>query len=352
MNTGISAVFRYARLTAGIFFLAGFLGGCAAILPQTEAMRQSHPADLPDHVELDNVPFFPQQDYQCGPAALATVLADAGAGVTPDDLVSQVYLPGRQGSLQVEMLAAARRYGIVSYQLAPKFEDLLREVAAGNPVIVLQDYGVWPVRLWHYAVVAGYDYPKGELILRSGDKPELVMPFAVLEYTWKESDYWAMVATPPDRIPVTAEENNYLNAIIAMEHAGRKQAAEQAYKTFLGRWPDNLTAAIGLSNILYGEGNLRETERVLRHAVDTHPDSVPALNNLAQTLSDQGKNDEALTLIERAAELGGPLASAVDETRQLIRQRIDDSLISPEILRKLKGFSLNLNVRRQNTAQK
>jgi hypothetical protein len=30
----------------------------------------------------------------------------------------------------------------------------LREVAAGNPVIVLQDFGVWPVSIWHYSVVA------------------------------------------------------------------------------------------------------------------------------------------------------------------------------------------------------
>ena len=40
------------------------------------------------------------------------------------------------------MLAAPRRYGMVSYQLAPRLENLLREVAAGIPVIVLQDYGV------------------------------------------------------------------------------------------------------------------------------------------------------------------------------------------------------------------
>lgn len=82
------------------------------------------------------------------------------------------------------MLAAPRRYGMVSYQLAPRFEDVLREVAAGIPVIVLQDYGIWPFSsIWHYAVVAGYDYSKSDLVMRSGEKQRLLLPFPVLEYT-------------------------------------------------------------------------------------------------------------------------------------------------------------------------
>jgi len=182
---------------AGVFFLVAHLGGCALFIPQTEALREALPAGLPERLELEQVPFFPQDDYQCGPAALATALVHSGAKVAPDDLVDQVYLPARQGSLQIEMLAAPRRYGLVSYRLAPRFEDLLREVAAGNPVIVLQDYGVWPFSIWHYAVAVGYDYPEGEVVLRSGERKRLSMPFAILEYTWKESDYWAMVAMPP-----------------------------------------------------------------------------------------------------------------------------------------------------------
>ncbi len=109
--------------------------------PQTAALREALPADLPHTVELTQVPFFPQEEYQCGPAALATTLASFGVKVTPEQLVPQVYIPERKGSLQVEMLAAARRHGLVSYQIAPRFEDLLRELAAGHPVIVLQKLG-------------------------------------------------------------------------------------------------------------------------------------------------------------------------------------------------------------------
>jgi tetratricopeptide (TPR) repeat protein len=292
--------------------------------PQTAALREALPADLPEKVELAEVPFFPQDEYQCGPAALATTLAASGVRVTPDDLVSQVYIPERKGSLQIEMLAAPRRHGLVSYQLAPRFEDLLRELAAGHPVIVLQNLGIGEG--WHYAVAVGYDYDSGELILRSGTTQRQVLPFTVHEMVWKRSGYWAMVALPPQRIPATANEQRWLGAIAAVERAGNPSPARAAYAKFLERWPQNVNAAVGLANTHHALGALPEAERVLRAALELAPDSVIALNNLAQTLSDQGKHAEALSYIERAVERasagGGPFAAAVQDTRDTIRKRL------------------------------
>src|SRR6185503_10038579 len=160
---------RHARLIAGVFFLCAGLQGCAVIFPQTAELRSHWPADLPLRTEIVDAPFFPQSEYQCGPAALATALAHFKVPVTADDLVDQVYIPARRGSVQVEMLAAPRRYGMVAYALAPSYSDLLREVAAGNPVVVLQNYGAWPVYLWHYAVAIGFDDHRGDILLRSGE---------------------------------------------------------------------------------------------------------------------------------------------------------------------------------------
>ncbi len=157
-----------ARLTAGFIFLSALLSGCSFIAPQTYALKEKRPADLPARVELTQVPFYPQDDYYCGPSALAMAVTAAGVKVEPEDLVDQVYLPGRKGSLQVEMLAAARRRGLIAYELAPKVEDLLRELAAGTPAIVLENYG--PFRwfpIWHYSVVVGYDLDRLEVIRRS-----------------------------------------------------------------------------------------------------------------------------------------------------------------------------------------
>jgi predicted Zn-dependent protease len=134
-----------------------------------------------------------------------------------------------------------------------------------------------------------------------------------------------MVALPPERIAATADESRWLSAVAAMERAGDAASARLAYASFLKRWPENVSAAVGLANSHYALGALPEAERVLREAIKRAPDSVIVLNNLAQTLSDQGKNEEALPLIERAVDRTGstgPYAKAVLETQETIRRRL------------------------------
>jgi tetratricopeptide (TPR) repeat protein len=201
-------------------------------------------------------------------------------------------------------------------------EDVLREVASGNPVVVLHGYGVWPLRYWHYTVVVGYDREEGQAILRSGLRERQTMPFAVLEYTWKDSSRWAMVTSKPDRIPVSAEEGPYLEAVNAMARVADTSTSAAAYRAYLEKWPGNLTASVGLANALHSARQLREAEAVLRDALAKHPDSVVVLNNLAQTVSDEGRQKEALELIDRAVALGGDFARAAQETRQAILGRM------------------------------
>lgn len=313
-------MWRKARLSAGFLLLGALLGGCAGLLPQTYSLREQPPSGLPPKAELRDVPFHAQEEYHCGPAALAMALNAAGVGATPEELVEQVYLPGRKGSLQVEMLVAARRNGMVAYELAPRLEDVLREVAAGTPVIVLENYGfrIWPI--WHYAVVVGYDLDAGEIIRRSGMKPRQTMPFPVFEYVWKDEGYWAMVAVPPGRVPTTATEERYASAVVALEKSGQLRNAQLAYDAMLKRWPSSLAGMMGRGNTAYALKDPATAESAFRQAAQEHPDAVAALNNLAHILAERGKLDEALATAERAVGLGGPLQGAARETLQEIRK--------------------------------
>jgi hypothetical protein len=155
-------------------FVLALLSGCAAT--QTAALLSAPHADLPRHVELTATPFIAQERYQCGPAALAMSLRAAGFVVDADALVPQVYLPKREGSLQVEMLAAGRRNGALSVTIAPRIDALVAELAAGNPVLVLQNLSLPMAPKWHYAVAIGYDVERRDIILRSGTTERLVMP--------------------------------------------------------------------------------------------------------------------------------------------------------------------------------
>ncbi len=134
--------------------------------------------------------------------------------------------------------------------------------------------------------------------------------------------YWAMVALPPDRIPETADQDRWLAAVAALEHAGDARGARTGYQAFLKRWPSNVNGSIGLANTYHAAGELKQAESVLRGAERTSPESVVVLNNLAQTLSDQGHDAEALPIIERAAKLGGPFAEAVEDTKRGIEKKL------------------------------
>jgi hypothetical protein len=314
-------VYRKARLTAGFLLASALLVGCAGLLPQTSALTNQPPHDLPPRAELREVPFHAQEEYHCGPASLAMALNAAGIYATPEELVEQVYLPGRKGSLQVEMLVAARRNGLVAYPLEPRLADVLREVAAGTPVITLENYGfrMWPK--WHYAVVVGYDLEAGELIRRSGLRPRQTMPFPVFEYVWKDEGHWAMVAVPPDRVPVTASEPRYANAVIALEKAGQLKNARIAYQAMLQRWPSSLAGLMGSGNTAYAMHDVTAAEAAFKQAAQSHPEATAAHNNLAHVLAERGKLQEALAAAERAVSLGGPLLPQAQATLAEIRKK-------------------------------
>lgn len=295
-----------------------WLAGCAA--PQTRILLAEPSLGLPRQVEWVDIPFHPQEIHQCGPASLAMVLNAAGVGIEPRDISSQVYLPGREGSLQVEMLATARRNGLFAYQLAPRLDDLLSEVAAGSPVIVLQNLALSWYPVWHYAVVVGYDLDRQEIVLRSGLEHRQVMPLSTFEHTWERAQYWSMLALPPGRMPRTASEAAYVSAAVALEKAGPAKSASAAYRAALAGWPHNLVAGIGKGNTAYALGDLKGAESAFRQVTLNHPDSAAAFNNLAQSLADQRRYDEAIEAAQKAVDLGGTDQAAILETLEEIRK--------------------------------
>ena len=319
MTPGSRRIPEKARVIAGFFVLLSALTGCVG-LPQSEALRAEGGTGLQRRVLLDKVPFFAQEDYQCGPAALAMTMNAAGKTVRPAELAELVYLPARDGSLQVEMLAGARRHGLLAYLLAPELKDVLAEVAAGNAVIVLQNLGLFAARpYWHYAVVVGYDLTRNEILLHSGTRARRSMTFGLFEYLWIDAGRWAMVALEPGRMPASAREAPYASAALALEQTGEIDAARLAYAALHERWPANLVGLMGLGNTSYALGRIKEAERAFRSAAELHPPSAAAYNNLAQTLADQGKRDAALDAAREAVRLGGTSLPAAQETLEQIQ---------------------------------
>jgi tetratricopeptide (TPR) repeat protein len=304
---------RYG-FTRAVFVLALALSGCAGMNP----VLAPHLPDGTQHaaVELEGLPFYPQTVHQCGPAALATVLASSGVDVTPDMLATRVYLPARQGSLQTELVAATRGYARLPYLITPDLSALLAELQDAHPVLVLQNLGFSFYPVWHYATVIGYLPEDDALILRSGVTRRLVMSAGRFLRTWRLAGYWGMVVLRPGELPARPTAATYLKAAADLESVGQTQAAALAYGAAVNRWPNDATAWLGLGNSYYQTGRRAAAEDSYRRAVRVDPGYLAAWNNLAEVLAERGCHNTAITMLDTALDRPG----STDALRKLLLQ--------------------------------
>lgn len=305
------------------------LGGCAV---QAPALLASPPAGLPAQAELDATPFFPQTDYHCGPAALATALTASGISAAPEDLSGRIFLPARQGTLQAEMLAGARRAGAVPTVIPGTLDALLREVAAGHTVVVLQNLGLPVAPSWHYAVVVGYDLAGDEIVLRSGVTRREVMSLRTFEHTWRRAGHWAFVALPPGQWPVTATEASVVAAAVGFERTAPPALSRKVYAEALQRFPDSLSLSMGLANVTHASGDRAQAAELFRAAALAHR-SAPAWINLSATLLELGRPQAALDAADAALSLDDARwrlrAEAAHEAARLVLQGTPAAAASP-----------------------
>ena len=273
MNIGL----RRAALVAGLFLLSG-----CALRPAIE-FRESALT-----MELDATPFFPQTEYHCGPAALATILGAEGIEVAPDTLAPLIYTPGRKGSFKAEMIAAARRYQRLPVRIPTEPEALFAALAEDKPVLVLQNLGLerWPQ--WHYAVLIGYDTSTDSFLLRSGTERRQAMSATRFLSSWTRAERWALVLTDASAVPSVATAQNWLAAAAPFESLGQIAVAQRAYEAAGARWPDAPLAWQALANARYADKNLDGAEQALRRSLELDPSAAAARHNLAFILLERG----------------------------------------------------------------
>lgn len=292
--------------------LAALLAGCGS-QPTFDHLATTFPA----HRELETVPFFPQTTRQCGAAALATVLAYRGLVVTPEGLESQLFTPGKGGTLAIDIVAQARNHGMLVYPIQPGIDDLLAEVDAGNPVLILQNLGLGWLAQWHFAVVTGFDLDKRELILRSGSEARHRVSMRTFVNTWERADYWGVVILPPGQIPASARAIPYLQAASDLERR-LPLAAWQAYRAAWQKWHDDSEAEglarLGLFNIAFAAGHYPEAKHWLLSGKG--PLMAVHWNNLAFCLSAMQCHPQA--------ELAARCAIALDPDNPVYQQSLDE----------------------------
>lgn len=300
------------------------LMACATKQPVLPGLMQQTTAP----VELRDTPFFPQAEYQCGPAALAMILNAAGVAVEPDDIVSQVYLPASRGSLQIELLAASRRAGRIPFRIEPTLDALHAELDAGRPVLVLQNLGLSFLPVWHYAVVVGIDPAGDKVVLRSGVERRRQTSAGKFLRSWGLAANWGMIVLRPGELPARATEQRLIAAVARAEPNLSIEARKRAYRAVLNQRPESIAGQFGYANALHAAGELEAAEACYRRIIRRHPRQAAALNNLAEVLKDRGCYARARAVASRAMAIAADdqpaLVEPISETFRSIRASSGD----------------------------
>lgn len=292
-----------AGAAAAVPAVAPLMAGCGTLAaPMTAALRAQPPAGLARRVDL-TVPFQAQDDKLCGPATLAMLLRAAGLPADMATLTEQVYLPGREGSLQIEMLAATRRHGALAFTLPPKMSAVAEQLASGTPVALLLNLALsfWP--RWHYAVWTGYDLDSGRAWLHSGTTAHEEWSLETLEHTWVRGGAWALVALPPGQWPLHADAAGATAAVAAFERSQSTGSAAvgKAWRSAHERWPEEIGPALGLGNHALANGDPTQAAAVFDAAAKRH-DSAVVWNNLAVARARMGQRDAARAALDHAEQ--------------------------------------------------
>ena len=260
------------------------------------------PQDLPTDIRID-VPYVEQTENYCGPAALAMVANYYGIDTTAEQISDLVYTPKKEGSLQIEMGAAARNLDLVAYIMQMDTESLRAEIDAERPVIVLQNLALNFYPVWHYSVVTGRDPNNEHLLLHSGRHKYYRVPWTTFKNTWGRSDNWAMIAAPVGDLPTSANEETVLRAAVDLESVGKFRAAQLTYSAAIERWPNNFAAHVGLANSHMQLKEPLAASRAYQAALQLNNRSAQALNNFAYSAHELGCELTALKAASCALKL-------------------------------------------------
>lgn len=326
------------QLSVQAVIIVSLLTGCAMHHPTPPNARPNF------DVELLDTPFFPQQQYQCGPAALATVLLASGIATHPNELAPLLYLPGRKGSLQLEIIASIRNNQRIPYIIKPEIGAIAAELQAGRPVLVLQNLGLKIFPAYHYAVVVGIQ-TNGKIVLRSGTTKRLVISLDDFLSSWEKAERWAIIVLRPEELPADVNVEKHLAILAGIEATGNVMLAKRGYRTLLKKYPEQPTALFGLANTLFVQKEFLAAARIYRSLLKSDPTHAAAVNNLAETLAGLHCFSQALSLLDTFLLQHNPpsaITAILASTRTEVDERMQGEKESSNACQKMSFFYKNI----------
>lgn len=294
--------------------------GCSMKNPDTTS---AFPSTLAKKIDID-VAFLEQDPDLCASSSLDMILhyyrnlGDIKSIPERTWLDRFLLLPERKGTLQLDLVSTTRQTELIPYVLEGNASALFYELDAGNPVIVLVNLGLSWIPQWHYAVVKGYDWKEKTFYWHSGTNKNEAIPFSKFKFKHTYSDYWMLVPVPKNRIPVSAEPENFLRALIDFERVHGYRKTLSAYAQAHQHWPGIPSITIAYANALYQSEMYHKARTLYRDALG-QSNSVIAMNNLALAELHLGDSEKAEEIILKALESETMHKAALEDTLKEIR---------------------------------
>jgi ABC-type bacteriocin/lantibiotic exporter with double-glycine peptidase domain len=152
------AGFRRALVALAVVH-AGLAFGCSAYCGTAVPVQPKVISAQTGWISAPRVPLVRQQNAKdCGAAALTSVLNFWGRPLALQTVEDALHSSGDNAFRAGELEGYARQQGLSSFVFFGEFDDLVRELRDGRPVIVgmAKPYGDGKART-HYEVVVGYN---------------------------------------------------------------------------------------------------------------------------------------------------------------------------------------------------
>ena len=149
---------------------------------------------------IEGVPYFEQEDFQCGPAALVTVINywhrknRCNERLSVDAVAKEIFSNRAKGVLSLDLELYARKLGFTSLQFSGTIEKIKEYLDENSPVIILVDNGRAFYQQNHFMVAKGYT--QDGIIFNSGREENHLILKESLITIWKKTDFWALAIKP------------------------------------------------------------------------------------------------------------------------------------------------------------
>jgi predicted double-glycine peptidase len=148
---------------------------------------------------IQGVPFFAQDEYMCGPAALASVIGFHGRSEGMEAVAKEVYSAKLKGALPMDLLLYAKSKGFEAKYYKGSIEGLKESLERGEPLILFLNLGYDFYPAGHYVVAVGMDEAAGVVFAHSGMNREEAFTLRELEKSWSKTGWSTLLVRPKER---------------------------------------------------------------------------------------------------------------------------------------------------------